>query len=233
MLSRLLKQAISKKYKIFYFTLGARTNSPKLLFQQLPVGIRNQGLNVLCIHVSPQMTSSLHISNGLNGISKKSTGRKFRYKKFISNDKKLTMFFVDAFVQPSHINLLEQIVKERNKKGLLSVIGDFLMTGPYDPFTVHLTESLKNLMRLSYVFTLVRADTNVGLGKSKLQKSPTTTSQMKNTWKPPANKQFRSSYNMDKFSAGRHIPLINITETPIRYGYMSPQKIRRDVINLT
>jgi|APSaa5957512622_1039677.scaffolds.fasta_scaffold57052_1 hypothetical protein len=162
MLASLLKRAKSQRHKIFYFTLGATTNTPKLLYQQLPDIIRHSELPTLIVHVAPAINKSLHVTDDMVGnVSFESRGD--TRKQFISKNKRLKVHYVSRFVKQTHVNLLSSVVHWRSQRGLISVIGDFLITGPYVPFSQDLTSSLQEVMLLPYVYTIPNATSDMGI----------------------------------------------------------------------
>lgn len=231
----LLKLARSRKYNVFYFTLGARTNTPKLLYQQLPKALRDTGLKTLAIHVAPGMLGSQHITRSMNG---KTVPRGEHMEEFVSRDRQLRVVYVDGFARKSHLKLLKQIVHDRSKKGLVSVIGDFLLTGPYVPFTERLTRPLKRLLRLPGVFTVVNAESNRGLRKmSRRSSGAANTVPFVDPFKPPKPERYR--YHLGcrmrsarKGSPVKRVPYVNLTGSQTRSGYVSLSK-NRSVMRLS
>lgn len=231
MLLDVLKNAKRRKYKIFYVTVGATTNTPKLLYQQLPSVIRDTGLPTLAVHIAPAIHDSLHVTDSMAGnvLLKK----KNKHKTFISTDKKLRVHYLSMFMKKKHVRLLSKIVHWRSKNKLLTIIGDFLITGPYTPFSQELTSPLKPLLRLRYVYTIPSANSDKGAAKSVYK--PIARNNQSSYVSIP-RQSYRYRFHMNKKPKPRlshHRSLVDITGSKSRNGYISISRNRSAPISLS
>lgn len=226
-MQKIIRTAANPKYKVLYFTIGARTMTPKLLHQQLPTFLHatSRGLKTLAIHVAPHIVNkSLHFTNELRGSSIHSSKK----KKFVSINNKLIMYYINYLLTKSDILLLKKIIKKRSKMGLLTVIGDFSHTSPYKPFS-EIAKPLKTLLKLPHVLTMRSAAHNYGAGKEvgrrNKQEKQTNMSineqrKLRYDYHPkPKIIRYRSHY--DGTPNSKHKPLINLTSSPVRNGFLS------------
>lgn len=231
MLSKVLKDAKRRKYKILYVTVGANTNTPKLLYQQLPRVLRDSGIPTLAVHIAPVMHESLHVTDSMAGdVSSK---KKNKYKTFVSTDKKLRVHYLSMFMKKRHVRLLSEIVRWRSKNKLVTVIGDFLLTGPYAPFTQDLTTSLKPLLHLRYVYTIPSANGDKGVAKS-LYKPIAHINKSSYVSIPQQSYKYRFHINeKPKPRLSHHRSFVNITGSKSRNGYVSISRSRNSPISLS